>query len=67
MVFTKKATKSPAVMVETKKLSAKDSCGMDMGCCAKMKHCLMAILLVINTILLVWVVCNQVKIEAGRV
>jgi len=51
MVFTKKVTKAPAVMVETKKLSAKDTC--DMGFCGKMKHFLLAALLIINTILLV--------------
>lgn len=65
MVFTKKATKAPAVMVETKKMSAKDTCGM--GCCGKIKHLLVPVLLVINTILLVCVLCNQVRIESGRV
>ena len=65
MVLAKKATKAPAVMVETKTMSAKDTCGMN--CCGKIKHLLVPILLVINTILLVWVLCNQVSIEAGRV
>ena len=65
MVFTKKVAKAPAVMVETKKLSAKDTCGME--CCGKVRHLLVPVLLILNTLLLVWVVCNQVKIEAGRV
>jgi hypothetical protein len=67
MVFTKKATKAPAVMVETKKMSAKDTCGMGMGCCAKIKHVLFPILLVVNTILLVCILCNQVRVESDRV
>lgn len=65
MVFAKKVTKTPSVMVETKKLSGKDSCGM--GGCAKVKHCLILLLLVINTLLLVRVLCNQVNVEANRV
>ncbi|MCX6823840.1 MAG: hypothetical protein NT085_01830 [candidate division SR1 bacterium] len=67
MVFTKKVTKAPAVMVETKKLSAKDSCGMGMGCCGKMKHCFMGILLIVNTILLACVVFHQAHVEADKV
>lgn len=67
MVFAKKVTKAPAVMVETKKLSGKDSCCMDMWRCAKMKHCFMAILLIINTILLVCVVSHQMRVEADKV
>ncbi len=65
MVFAKKVTKSPAVMVETKKLSAKDTCGM--GCCGKMKHLLIWILFVVNTLLLVWVLVNQLSVEANKV
>ena len=65
MVFTKKVTKAPAVMVETKKLSAKDTC--DMGCCGKMKHLLVPVILVINLLLLVWVLCNQMNVEADKV
>lgn len=66
MVFTKKTTKTPAVMVETKKLSAKDTC--DMGsCCGKMKHFLVPVLLVINLLLVVWVLFNQMNLEADRV
>ena len=65
MVFTKKVTKAPAVMVETKKLSEKDTCGM--GHCGKMKHCLVLAFLVINTLLLIWVLCNQTNIEAAKV
>ncbi len=65
MVFAKKVTKSPAVMVETKKLSAKDTCGM--GCCGKMKHLLIWILFVVNTLLLVWVLVNQLGVEANKV
>ena len=65
MVFTKKVTKAPAVMVETKKLSGKDTCGM--GCCGKIKHCLVLVFLVINTLLLVWVLCHQTNIEAAKV
>jgi uncharacterized integral membrane protein len=65
MVFTKKVTKAPAVMVETKKLSAKDTC--DMGCCDKIKHFLVAALLIINTLLLVWILYNQMNVEAQKV
>jgi ABC-type uncharacterized transport system permease subunit len=65
MVFTKKVTKAPAVMVETKKLSAKDTC--DMGYCHKMKHLLVPVLLVINLLLLVWVLLNQLGLEANKV
>ena len=68
MVFKKKvtkATKAPAVMVETKKMSAKDTCGM--GCCTKFSHLLVFVLIVINTLLLVWILSNQTKIESDRV
>ena len=65
MVFAKKVTKSPAVMVETKKLSAKDTCGM--GCCGKIKHLLVAILFIVNTLLLVRILCNQIGMEANKV
>jgi len=65
MAFTKKVTKTPAVMVETKKLSAKDSCGM--GCCGEMKHCLVFVLIALNTLMLIWVLWNQTKLEADRV
>ena len=66
MVFAKKVTKSPAVMVETKKLSAKDTCGM--GCCGgKMKHILFPILIVINTLLLVCILWNQMNLEFEKV
>jgi hypothetical protein len=66
MVFAKKVTKSPAVMVETKKLSAKDTCGME--CCGgKMKHFLWPILIVINTLLLVCILWNQMNLEYQKV
>ena len=65
MVFTKKVTKTPAVMVETKKLSAKDTCGM--GCCGKMGHLLVPVLLLLNILLVVWVLSNQMNVEADRV
>lgn len=65
MVFTKKVTKAPAVMVETKKLSAKDTCAM--GHCAKIRHVLFPILIVLNTLLLVWVLCNQMNVESEKV
>ena len=67
MVFTKKATKAPAVMVETKKMSAKDTCGMGMWCCGKIKHLLIPIFLIVNTILLICVLCNQTRLESDRV
>jgi hypothetical protein len=67
MVFTKKATKAPAVMVETKKLSAKDNCGMGMGFCGKMSHLLVPVLLLINLLLIVWVLSNQMNLESARV
>ncbi|EKD25024.1 MAG: hypothetical protein ACD_80C00131G0027 [uncultured bacterium (gcode 4)] len=65
MAFAKKITKAPAVMVETKKLSAKDNCAA--GMCPKMKHFLVLGLLVLNTILIVWCLSNQTKIESDRV
>lgn len=40
-------------------------CGTPM--CWKIKHLLTCILLLLNTILLVWILCNQVGIEAKRV
>ncbi len=52
-------------MVETKKLSAKDTCGMD--CCGKIKHVLILAFLLLNTLLLVRVLCNQTKIESDKV
>jgi Tfp pilus assembly protein PilO len=65
MVFTKKITKAPAVMVETKKLSAKDTCGIP--CCGKIKHLVISILVVINTLMLCFVLFNQTKLEADKV
>ncbi|MEI7920243.1 MAG: hypothetical protein WCH65_09230 [bacterium] len=65
MVFAKKETKTPAVIVETKKMSSKDACGM--GCCHKMKHLLVPVLLILNTLLLVRVLCQQVSLEAAKV
>ena len=65
MVFTKKVTKAPAVMVETKKLSAKDTC--DMWCCGKMRHLLVPVLLVINLLLLVWLLSSQLSVEVNKV
>jgi len=65
MVFTKKTTKAPGVMVETRKLSAKDTYGM--GCCDKIKHLLVFILVILNTIMIAWILCNQTRIEADRV
>ena len=65
MVFTKKAKTAGAVMVETKKLSAKDTCGV--GCYGRMKHLLVLILFILNTLLLIWVLCNQMNVEAAKV
>ena len=65
MVFAKKVTKAPAVMVETKKMSSKDSCGM--GCCGNMKHLIVFVLIAINTLLLVVVLIGQTKNEADKV
>ena len=65
MAFTKKVTKAPAVVVETKKLSTKDTCGMP--CCAKVTHLVAFILIVINTIMIGWILCNQTKFEADSV
>lgn len=67
MVFTKKTTKAPAVMVETRKLSAKDTCACGMGCCAKIKHLVMFILVIVNTIMIGRILCNQAKMEADKV
>jgi len=67
MAFTKKATKAPAVMVETKKISAKDTCACGMTCCGKMKHLLMFILIILNTIMIGVILCNQTKIESEKV
>ena len=65
MVFTKKVTKAPAVMVETKKMSAKDTCGMT--CCANIKHFVMFVLVIINTIMIGWILMNQTNIESNKV
>lgn len=66
MVFTKKIAKAPGVTVETRRLSEKDSCGSK--CCfRRVKHLLMFLLVIVNTILLICVLCNQHKIEADRV
>jgi len=65
MVVVKKETKTPAVIVETKKMSTKDVCGM--GCCAKVKHLLVPALLILNTLLLVRVLSQQVNLEASKV
>ena len=68
MAFAKKVTKTPAVMVETKRLSAKDSCDTGMcGMCHKVKHLVILGLLLLNTILIVWCLCNQTRLEADRV
>jgi hypothetical protein len=67
MVFTKKVAKAPAVMVETKKLSAKDTCCTGAPILRKIKHLLMFILIVLNTVLLICVFLQQTKIEADRV
>lgn len=67
MVFKKQVTKTPAVMVETRKISTKDTCGCGVGCCAKFKHVFVFALVVINTLLLIRVLCNQSRIEADRV
>jgi ABC-type uncharacterized transport system permease subunit len=38
-----------------------------MSCCCKMKHLLVPVLLVINLLLLVWLLCNQLGVEANKV
>lgn len=65
MAFTKKVTKSPAVVVETKKISSKDVCGM--SCCSNFKHLLLWIIVILNTLMVVCILVNQFKIEADRV
>jgi len=68
MAFTKKVTKttkSPAVMVETKKISTKDTCGISF--CDKTKHLALIVLVVLNTFMMVWILFNQSKIEADKV
>ena len=40
---------------------------MGMGCCGKMKHLLILILLIVNTILLICVVSHQMRVEADKV
>jgi len=65
MVFKKKVTKAPAVMVETKKMSAKDTCSMN--CCANIKHLVMFVLIIINTIMLALILLNQGKMESNKV
>ncbi len=65
MVFTKKVTKAPAVMVETKKMSAKDTCSMN--CCANIKHLVMFVLVIINTLMIGWILLNQTNIESNKV
>lgn len=53
-------------MVETKKLSAKDTCGME-SCCEKMWHLLVPVLLILNVLLVAWVLYNQMNLEADKV
>ena len=68
MVFTKKVTKAPAVMVETKKLSGENCTGST--CCPYwmcVKHFVVSALVLLNTVLLVWVLCNQTKLESDKV
>ena len=69
MVIAKKVTKAPAVVVETKMISQKDACCSTKGtaCGGKMKCLLVPVLLVVNTVLLGYVLCNQVNVEADRV
>ncbi len=69
MAITKKViktpVKTPSVMVETKKLSAKDTCGI--GCCSNIKHVVVFALVVLNTLMLAWILCNQTRLEADKV
>jgi len=65
MVLAKKETKTPAVIVETKKISTKDTCGIT--CCNKIKHVLVPVLLVLNTLLIIRVLGRQVSVESDRV
>ncbi len=66
MVFTKQASHASAVTVETKKLSGSDTCCTGKGY-KTMKHLLIMVLVIFNTVLLVWVLLNQKKIESERV
>ncbi len=54
-------------MVETKKISTKDTCGCSMTCCGNIKHILMFALVLLNTIMIGWILCNQTRIEAEKV
>ncbi len=65
MVFTKKATKTPAVVVETRKISSQNSCGTCF--CGDIKHLLAFVLILLNTLLIAFVLFNQTKIQANQV
>jgi len=65
MVVKKKTFKTPAVRVETRKLSNQDACST--SSCSKMKAILVLILLLLNTVLIVFVLVRQTSIEAERV
>ena len=65
MVVTKKVTKTPAVVVETRKISSQNSCGT--CSCWDIKHLLVVVLILINTLLVAFVVYNQTKIQADQV
>lgn len=67
MALTKKITKTPAVRVETRKLPANDMCECAAPCRCMLKHLLVPVLLVINTLLLVRVLYNQVSLEVEKV
>lgn len=65
MAIKKKVTKTPAVRVETRKLSKQDTCGV--GSCHKFTGLVVLILLLLNTLLIAFVLVRQGKIEADRV
>lgn len=66
MVVKKKTIKSPSVIVETRKISTKDSCSAS-SCCGDIKHLILFILIVINTLMIAFVLFNQTKIQADQV
>jgi hypothetical protein len=60
-----KATKAPVVRVETRKLPKDDTCSI--SACHTFKGLLLLVLFLVNTLLIVFVLVRQNKIEADKV
>jgi hypothetical protein len=62
MAIKRNVTKKPAVMVETRKISAHDT-----SCAMNIKQIVLWFLVILNTLMVVCILFNQFKIEADRV